>query len=129
LGERTKVDLWRLSNHLLPYFARMPLSAITVEQVDRYRRSKERERAALSRAREANDKLPPDKRERLPRPLSNSSINKTIRLLATILEQAVEYGHVERNVASGRKRLLKEPKPSRSYLQPPPGRRSPRRCG
>jgi integrase len=30
----------------------------------------------------------------------------------------VEYGHVERNVAAGRKRLLKEPKPSRSYLQP-----------
>ena len=82
-------------------------------------RSKERERAALIREREAQQKLPAENREKLPRPLSNSSINKTIRLLSTILEQAVEYGHVERNVATGRKRLLKEPKPSRSYLQPP----------
>jgi integrase len=34
------------------------------------------------------------------------------------LEQAVEYGYLDRNPARGRKRLLKESKPSRSYLQP-----------
>jgi integrase len=34
------------------------------------------------------------------------------------LEQAVEYGYIDRNPARGRKRLLKEGKPSRSYLQP-----------
>ena len=53
-----------------------------------------------------------------PRPLSPGSINKTIRLLATILEQAVEYAYIDRNPATGRKRLLRESKPSRSYLQP-----------
>jgi integrase len=42
----------RLSNHLLPFFARHRLSEITVEEVDRYRRSKERERAALIHERE-----------------------------------------------------------------------------
>jgi hypothetical protein len=52
------------------------------------------------------------------KPLSNGSINKTIRLLAVVLEQAVEYGYLDRNPAKGRKRLLKEDKPNRSYLQP-----------
>ena len=56
-------------------------------------------------------------RERLPRPLSNNSINKTIKTLAAIHEVAVEYGFVDRNVARGRRRLLKEPKPPRTYLQ------------
>ena len=119
LGERTRVDyLWRLSNHLLPRFASYRLSEITVEEVDRYRHFKQREREALKAARAEQLARPPAERERLPRPLSNGSINKTIRLLAVILEQAVEYGHVDRNVAQGRKRLLRESKPSRSYLQP-----------
>jgi integrase len=118
-SERTKVDYrWRLSNHLLPYFAKHRLSDITVEEVDRYRRGKVRESQDLREAREANEKVPKDKRKRLARPLSNGSINKTIRLLAVILEQAVEYGHLPRNPAQGRKRLLKESKPTRSYLQP-----------
>jgi integrase len=118
-SEKTRVDYrWRLSNHLLAYFAKHRLSDITVEEVDRYRRGKVREAQDLREAREANAKLPKDKRKRLPRPLSNSSVNKTIRLLAAILEQAVEYEHLGRNPAHGRKRLLKETKPSRSYLQP-----------
>jgi integrase len=32
-------------------------------------------------------------------------------------EQAVEYGYLDRNPAKGRKRLLKEDKPTRGYLQ------------
>lgn len=118
-SELTKVDYrWRLSNHLLPYFAKFRLSEITVEEVDRYRRQKVRESQHLRELREANEKLPKGRRKRLPRPLSNGTINKTIRLLAVILEEAVEYGHLPRNPAQGRKRLLKESKPSRSYLQP-----------
>jgi hypothetical protein len=34
------------------------------------------------------------------------------------IEQAVEYGYVARNAASGSKPLLRQPKPSRSYLSP-----------
>lgn len=116
--ERTRVDYrWRLTDHLLPYFKNHRLPAITVEEVDRYRRSKVRERDALEKKRDAQLALPKSERERLPRPLSNGSINKTIRLLAVILEQAVEYGHLDRNPAKGRKRLLRESKPSRTYLQ------------
>lgn len=119
LRESTRVDYrWRLSNHLLPYFADHLLPAITVEEVDRYRRQKVRESKSIAEARERQLALPPAKRKRLPRPLSNGSINKTIRLLAAILEQAVEYSHIDRNPARGRKRLLKESKPTRSYLQP-----------
>jgi integrase len=118
-SESTKVDYrWRLSKHLLPYFAKHRLSAITVEEVDRYRRGKVRESQELREAREAQAKLPKEKRKSVPRPLSNGTINKTIRLLAVILEQAVEYDHLLRNPAHGRKRLLKESKPPRTFLQP-----------
>jgi integrase len=119
LRERTRIDYqWRLSNHLLPYFAKHRLSAITVEEVDRYRREKVRESKAVAAARERQLAMPEQERKRLVRPLSNGSINKTIRLLAVVLEQAVEYGYLDRNPAKGRKRLLKEDKPTRSYLQP-----------
>lgn len=118
-GARTVVDYrWRLTNHLLPYFAKHRLSEITVEEVDRYRRVKLHEAQELRKAREANAKLSAELRKRLPRPLSNGTINKTIRLLAMVLEQAVEYGHLDRNPAQGRKRLLKESRPVRTYLQP-----------
>lgn len=50
--------------------------------------------------------------------MSNTTINRTIKLLSSIMEQAVEYGYLDRNPAAGRKRLLKESKPSRGYLQP-----------
>lgn len=119
LRKRTRIDYqWRLSNHLLPYFAKHRLSAITVEEVDRYRRGKVRESKATGAVRQRQLAKPEKDRERLPRPLSNGSINKTIRLLAVVLEQAVEYGYLDRNPARGRKRLLKETKPNRSYLQP-----------
>jgi len=120
LAENTRLDyLNTLSSHLLPHFARYKLAEITVEEVDRYRRSKERERAALVAALEEQAKLPADKREKLPRPLSNATINRTIKLLSRVLEQALEYGHIDRNPAKGKARLLKQSKPSRSYLQPP----------
>ncbi len=53
--------------------------AITIEDVDRYRRAKVREGE-----------------------LSATSINATIGRLAQILEVAVEYGHATRNVARGK---------------------------
>lgn len=77
-----------------------------------------RESKAVAAARQRQLAMPEKDRKRLVRPLSNGSINKTIRLLAVVLEQAVEYGYLDRNSAKGRKRLLKEDKPTRSYLQP-----------
>ena len=84
---------WRLSNHLLPYFAWQPLSKITVQEVDRYRQAKVREGV-----------------------LSAESINKTLTMLTAVLEQAVEYELIDRNPAVGKRRRLRTAKPRRSYL-------------
>jgi integrase len=117
LKEKTKVDyLWRI-NHLLRHFADFPLSMITMQQVDRYRAAKVREADEIEAERAAMMELPASERGPLPRPLSASSINKTIRMLATILEPAVEYEVLTRNPAKG-DRLLKERRPSRSFLEP-----------
>jgi integrase len=106
---------WALSYHLLPYFAQWRLSEIDVESVDAYRRFKvtqaEERRAALDR------KQPKLSRQESPaRPLSASTINKTIDVLQAVLSLAVEYGHIDRNPASGRRRRLKLPPRSSAYL-------------
>jgi integrase len=96
-----------LTHHLLPYFAHHGLDEITIETVDAYRRHKvaqsQRRRAAL----EAAADLP--YKERPPRPLSASTINKTIDVLQMALSQAVEYGHIPSNPAAGKRRRLKPP--------------------
>jgi integrase len=116
LAAKTETDYrWRLSNHLLPYFQHLRLNEITVEQVDAYRSAKLREAQLREAQRLARARV---SGEAAPKPLSNSSINMTIRLLAAVLERAVEYGYIDRNPASGSKRLLRQAKPSRSYLQP-----------
>jgi integrase len=97
---------WQITKHLLPYFGALPLSAITVQEVDRYRQAKVRE-ADARRAAIAKGKPLLDDEKRTLRPLSATSINKTITRLAQILEAAVEYGVVDRNAARGKRRRLK----------------------
>ena len=84
---------WKLSDHLLPFFKSHRLSQITISEVDPYRTAKVKQRK-----------------------LSAASINKTITLLAQILEVAVEYGQIERNPARGRRRRLKADKPAPVWL-------------
>ena len=94
IAAKTDADLcWRLNGHLLPFFARYRLDSITVEDVDRFRR------AEVARG-----------------DLSPASVNKMLTTLAAILEVAVEYGHVERNVAKGKRRRLRVSRPRRTYL-------------
>jgi integrase len=69
------------------------VSQITVEDVDRYRRGKV-----------ADGKL------------GAMSINKTLTTLAAILETAVEYELIARNVAKGRRRRLPTVTPRRTWL-------------
>ena len=57
-----------------------------------------------------------DQSTRTCRPLSNSTINRTIGLLAQILDVAVEYGHIPANPARGKRRKLKADRPQRAYL-------------
>lgn len=96
LKPRTVEDYeWALTCHLLPFFARHRLDAITVEDVDRYRAAKVREGR-----------------------LTPNVINKTLTRLAQVLEVAVEYGHLERNPARGRRRRLKSTMPKRAWIEP-----------
>ena len=94
LRENTRLDYeWRLTVHLLPHFQHHRITEITVQEVDRYRQAKVREAR-----------------------LSAESINKTLVLLAQVLEVAVEYELIARNPATGKRRRLRAPAPRRSYL-------------
>lgn len=85
---------WALSDHLLPHLRSHLLSEITPQEIDRYTATK------IAEGR-----------------LSNSSINKTLEVLASVLELGVEYGHVDRNHARGRRRRLPVTKPARAHLE------------
>jgi integrase len=95
-AERTVDDYrWALSHHLLPHFAKHRLSAITIEDVDRFRTIKLRE-----------GKLAP------------AQVNKVLKRLSQILEVAEEYGHIVRNPARGKRRRAKVAKAQRSWVEP-----------
>lgn len=121
VDERT-VEHWRwaLSTHLLPFFARLRPSEVTVAAVERYKAAKLAERERQTAAIEAWRKADPAKRGRRPQPgLGNASINKTLKVLAQVLEDAVEFGYVDQNVARGKRRRLKAAKPRRTWLELP----------
>lgn len=84
---------WRLEHHLLPTFAETRIDAITVEDVDRFRRAKVAEGK-----------------------LSASSINKVLTTLAAVLEVAVEYERIARNPAKGKRRRLPSSPPKRTWI-------------
>ena len=88
---------WLLSGHLLPHFAKLRLDQIGAEHVDRYKAAKLREGA-----------------------LGPNQINKSIGLLAMILDAAGDYGHVDaaRNPARGRRRRVKRTVPKRPTVEP-----------
>jgi integrase len=120
LSASGRADLeWRLSCHLLPFFVtglRDPaIDAITVEDVDHFRRAKVAE-AEKRRAAIAAGKPLRDSDGRALRPLSATSINKLLATLSAILDAAAEYGHVPRNVARGKRRRLPAVTPRRTYL-------------
>ncbi len=99
---------WALRLHLIPYFAQTPLADFSIELVDEYRRHKVVQAEALATAIEKGQ-YKRDERGLLRRPLSPGSINKTIDILAWVLSLAVEYDHLTKNPASGRRRRLKKP--------------------
>lgn len=86
---------WSLSDHLLPFFAGHRLSQITAQEVDRYSGMK------IAEGR-----------------LANSSINKTLSVLASVLELAVEYDHIPTNPARGRRRRLPTSAIPGTFLEP-----------
>ena len=86
---------WRLTHHLLPFFAGHRLSRLSVAEVDRYRERKVREGT-----------------------IGAESINKTITLLGQVLDVADERGLIERNPVrvNPRNRKLVATKPKRTWI-------------
>jgi integrase len=125
LAPKTREDYrWRLEKHLLDYFGRMRLDAITIAVVEDYIAAKlaegERIRAAQADGKPLTEKVT-DRRgrtfERPLQPLSARSINMTVTLLGAILESAVERELIGRNPARGRGRRVRERAPARSNLE------------
>jgi integrase len=97
IAPRTVKDYeWALTYHLLPAFARLRLSEIGPAEVDRYKAAKVREGV-----------------------IAAAQINKTLKVLAMILDVAIEYELTDRaNPARGRRRRVKVPKPKRTWVEP-----------
>jgi len=89
-----------LSHHLLPFFKDHRLSEITAQEVDRYKAAKVRER----------------EEDRIERPLSNRTINKTLTRLGQILDAAVRYELIEHNPVKTKVEKSKEAEPKRARL-------------
>jgi hypothetical protein len=78
-----------------------------VQTIKASRRRIHDENAAISAAADAGQSLF-DPRTRQPlRALGNDSINKTLRTLAAVLDEAEDHGWIARNVARGRR--MREP--------------------
>jgi integrase len=98
---------WTLG-HLLPYFGDWPLVDIDVQAVDAYRHYKVQEAEARQRAIKRRKPLR-NGHGQILRPLSATSINKTIDTLQWVLSVALEYKLIAENAAAGKRRRLKEP--------------------
>jgi integrase len=109
---------WRLECHLLPFFSEMFPSQIDGAAVDDYKRHKQRERRRIEAAIKAGPG-PRDAHNQPIKPLSNESINKTMRTLGQILDDANRRSH--RSTPNPVRRpgtMLKASKPRRDYLEP-----------
>jgi integrase len=104
IGPRT-VDLneWQLRRYLAPFFGELLPSQITSEKVKQYRRHIHSENARIRAAAETGTPFKDPRTGQMLRTLSNESINKTLRTLAAILDEAEDAGWVPRNVARGRR--------------------------
>jgi integrase len=105
---------WGL-RHLRPFFNDWLLRDIDAEAVAAYRAQKVAEAQVLREALERN-RPRRDDAGRAMRPLSHSSINKTIDVLQWLLSAAEEYGWIESNPATGSRRRLCGPKRVPVYL-------------
>ena len=117
IGTNTEADYRsRLANHLLPFFGEYRLDEIDGDLCLAFKTHKLKEAAELRRAIAAGAVLR-DRRGRRVRPLGPAMIRKLTACLITILDEAVDDGHLERNPARGRRMRIKVPKPPRTFLE------------
>lgn len=117
IDANTEADYrWRLSRHLLPYFASYRLDEIDRKLCIAFKAHKLQEAAELRAALDAGADIR-DGRGRRKVPLGASSMRKLIDTLAAILDDAVEDELITQNPARGKRMRVKVPKPRRSFLE------------
>jgi integrase len=117
ISRNTELDYRsRLANHLLPFFGEYRLNEIDSELCLAFKAYKIKEAAELRRTLDAGARLK-DRQGRTVRPLSPAMIRKLTACLTTILDEAVDDGHLERNPARSRRMRVKVPKPTRTFLE------------
>jgi integrase len=107
---------WRLEQHILPFFGRYRLDEIDEVLCQQFKAKKLREAAEL-RAKIAGGAVLRDGRNRRVVPLGPSSLRKLTSTVASIMQDAVEDRHIERNPARGRRMRVHVPRPRRSFLE------------
>ena len=105
-----------LSLHLPPFFARYRLEQIDRQLCLAFKAHKVREAAELREAIAAAAEIR-DRHKHRRRPLGPSSIRDLIKLLAMILDEAVEDEIIDRNPARGKRMRIRVSKPTRSFLE------------
>ncbi len=117
LADSTHADyLWRLSKHLLPFFAPMPIADISETDCRRFRAKLFAEREELGAIIAAGGS-PIDRNGRKRAPLSLRSIQMMIATLAQILDDAVEDKLCPHNPARSKRMRVRVPKPRRTFLE------------
>jgi integrase len=103
----TELNESQLTRYLVPFFGELRPSQITPQQIKQYRRQLHDDNAQISAARDAGKPLVDARTGRLLRTLGNESINKTLRVLAQILDEAEDATWIDRNPA--RSKRAREP--------------------
>lgn len=96
----------QLKRYLLPFFGDLLPSQITTQKIKEYRRGIHEDNAHIRADADAGNPLL-DGHGRRIRTLGNESINKTLRVLAQILDEAEDASWIDRNPA--RSRRMREP--------------------
>lgn len=117
IDANTQADYrWRLSCHLLPFFATYPLAKIDRALCLQFKAHKLKEARELREAIAAGAELR-DERGRRRVPLAPTSIRTLIETLAAILDDAIEDEYIDRNPARGKRMRVRVAKPNRSFLE------------
>lgn len=117
IDQNTRADYrWRLTRHLLPFFAAYPLDKIDRGLCLAFKARKLQEAQEIREALAAGAELK-DRQGRRSRPLGPASIRKLIDTLAAILDDAIEDELIDRNPARGKRMRVRVPKPPRSFLE------------
>lgn len=108
---------WALELHLLSFFGRYPVNAIDLDLIDVYKAEKLTEASEIASRIAAGERVV-DQDGRPIKPLSKSSINKTLEVLRQILRRAKKRKLIAEDPTADEDILLAAGKPRRKWLMP-----------